>query len=78
MIGGDDSLQRSVDARTAAAMAAEARAAANKPASEYAQKAQLLGQLETIYKRRKEEMPMGVRSMGIPQLKAHLERMKSA
>ncbi len=76
-LGGDDTLRQKHDARTAAAIAAEERAAKNAAHSDYATKATLLGQIEAVYARRGETVPMGVRSFNVAQLKAHYDRVRA-
>jgi len=74
-LGGDD-VVASLGPRTAAAMAAEARAAARAPMEDKLRKEDLLGKLTEIYKRKRMDIPFGLPSLSIPQLVAKLEEMR--
>lgn len=74
-LGGDE-VVASLGPRTAAAMAAEARAAARAPMEDKLRKEDLLGKLTEIYKRKRMDIPFGLPSLSIPQLVAKLEEIR--
>ncbi len=74
-LGGDE-IVASLGPRTAAAMAAEARAAARAPMEDKLRKEDLLGKLTEIYKRKRIDVPFGLPSLSVQQLLQKLEEMR--
>lgn len=75
--GGSPTATPSLDPRTAAAQAAERRAASRAPIDERSRKAELVGRLEAQYKSRGSDAPIGLATFDIPVLEKKLAAMRA-
>lgn len=80
--GGSGVLGGSSDAgdlspQQAAAQAAQIRRQASAGDAESRDKRELIGRIDAVYSQRGQSRPLHVGSMGVPELRVHLEKLKS-
>ena len=75
---GGDTVVASLGPRTAAALAAEARAAARAPQEDRLRREDLIGKIHEASRRRGKEVPLSLGSWPLAQLAAHYESLSAA